>query len=131
MKWLPVLIIGFFSGISSVYAVDYFKMRLAADGYYWEKEEYPKKDMVLINLEVARNNSEWTKFVREKLPHRDPQYLGAFATIRTPAGPGEKGPECTIYTKNPEWIYEPEFVGHELLHCFYGNWHIKQDRSKR
>ena len=106
-------------------------MRLAADGYYWEREEYPKKEIVLIDLKVAENQLQWEEYVRSKLPLWDADNLGAFATVRTPDGPGERGDECTVYIKDPDWIYEPEFIGHELLHCFYGNWHKRQDRRKR
>jgi hypothetical protein len=24
---------------------------------------------------------------------------------------------------DPKVEYQPEFVGHEMLHCFYGQWH--------
>jgi len=31
--------------------------------------------------------------------------------------------KCTIYILNPAQIYMPEQMGHELMHCAYGNWH--------
>ena len=130
-KWINGFLTGLCCAATSVYAIDYYRMRLSADGYYWEKAEYPKKDLVLIDLQVAENEIEWDRMVRKKLPLYDPDSLGAFATIRTPDSPGPKGDECTVWIKDPEWIYEPEFIGHELLHCFYGNWHKRQDRSKR
>jgi hypothetical protein len=34
--------------------------------------------------------------------------------------------ECTMFIINPEERYVPEFIGHELTHCFYGQWHPTQ-----
>jgi hypothetical protein len=30
---------------------------------------------------------------------------------------------CEIHIVDPVQIYTPEYYGHEVLHCFYGNWH--------
>jgi len=34
----------------------------------------------------------------------------------------EKG-TCRIYVKDPAWIYEPEYIGHEVAHCIWGRFH--------
>lgn len=31
---------------------------------------------------------------------------------------------CNIHIVDPFYSYEPEIVGHEFLHCVYGQWHI-------
>jgi hypothetical protein len=31
--------------------------------------------------------------------------------------------KCTVHMMDPAVSYEPEFVGHEFLHCVYGQWH--------
>lgn len=31
--------------------------------------------------------------------------------------------KCTIHMIDPTVKYAPEFVGHEFLHCAYGQWH--------
>lgn len=33
--------------------------------------------------------------------------------------------ECVVHIVDPSYTYEPEIVGHEFLHCMYGQWHIK------
>lgn len=30
---------------------------------------------------------------------------------------------CTIHMLDPVVSHKPEYVGHELLHCIYGQWH--------
>lgn len=35
--------------------------------------------------------------------------------------------ECTVHIISPFISYEPEYIGHELLHCIYGNFHEDQD----
>lgn len=46
-----------------------------------------------------------------------PQRLYAFSKVNT----AKK--TCTIYTIDPSVSYQPEFIGHELMHCFHGAWH--------
>ena len=33
---------------------------------------------------------------------------------------------CTIVMIDPQVKYRPEFIGHELVHCIYGDWHHDQ-----
>lgn len=35
--------------------------------------------------------------------------------------------KCTIHMIDPAVKYQPEFVGHEFLHCVYGQWHTDND----
>lgn len=30
---------------------------------------------------------------------------------------------CELHAVDPQQLYMPEYYGHEILHCFYGNWH--------
>lgn len=30
---------------------------------------------------------------------------------------------CTIHIVDPKQVHAPQFIGHEVLHCVYGNWH--------
>lgn len=34
-----------------------------------------------------------------------------------------RGDICYVHIVDPRQCYRPEIAGHELLHCFYGNWH--------
>lgn len=41
------------------------------------------------------------------------------------ASPYVKGERrlCIIHMVDPKVSYKPEFIGHELAHCIYGDWH--------
>jgi hypothetical protein len=46
------------------------------------------------------------------------QAVRAFAVQdSSPLGP------CTVHIVDPKISYNPDYFGHEALHCFYGNWH--------
>lgn len=34
---------------------------------------------------------------------------------------------CIIHIVEPEKLYVPEFYGHEIMHCVYGDWHPGQN----
>lgn len=46
------------------------------------------------------------------------QSIRAFAV----QDPSIVGP-CTLHVVDPLVSYHPDYIGHEALHCFYGNWH--------
>lgn len=31
--------------------------------------------------------------------------------------------KCTVYVKDPDWVWEPELLGHEVAHCIWGRYH--------
>jgi hypothetical protein len=35
---------------------------------------------------------------------------------------------CVVHIVDPAVHYNPAFLGHEITHCLYGNFHFKQDR---
>jgi hypothetical protein len=37
---------------------------------------------------------------------------------------------CTIHMVDPSSHYAPEFVGHEFLHCVYGQWHTDNNSQQ-
>lgn len=100
-------------------------MRLSKDGYYFEKREYQKEE-ISVSVVVAKDRFEWKAYVRDKVgAFAEPSKLGAFAALRA------EDNECTIYIKDPDWVYEPEYIGHELAHCVFGDWHPRQTKSKK
>lgn len=58
---------------------------------------------------VQENDGSIVKFT--------PRTVMAFAVVRTGTT------KCTIYMVDPKVAYMPEYYGHELLHCMYGDWH--------
>jgi len=94
------------------------------DGYYFEKESFTRTEfpveVVLVKDEAAitaaikdRNNVHGTI---------DAKNVAAFSIIRM------SDPKCTIYMIDPKNKYEPEFIGHELVHCIYGVWHSEPQK---
>lgn len=129
MRFFQGFVVGsiFFAAMSQAYNWMPTKPKAkgyAADGYYFEEKEYVK-DTMTVEMVVAENRAEWTRFVRAKVgDDAEPRLLGAFAALQQDEN------SCTIYARDPEWLYEPEFIGHELLHCFYGDFHKKQTKQR-
>jgi hypothetical protein len=93
--------------------------KVGKDGYYFEKETFTRTyfpmEIVLmpsaaaLSAEIAkRNNVQGTVA---------PKNVAAFSVIR------QNDLTCTVYMVDPKVKYEPEFYGHELVHCIYGVWH--------
>lgn len=95
-----------------------------ADGYKFREKEY-QNDFVFVRVVVHGTPEELKAAARE---HSDPTVdytnLAAFSLL-------VKGhPElCEVHMLDPAITYEPEFVGHEFLHCVYGQWH-KDNKSR-
>ena len=92
------------------------------DGYYFEKPEYEQTE-VRVRLATTESQRELEQRAAErgvKLPKGD---LGAFALLSV------DGKSCTIYLIKPIERYQPEWLGHEVTHCFYGRWHPTQGHN--
>lgn len=104
MRWAIVLI-----GLALTMACD-SKPR-GADGYTfgeptWEQTDLRVRVVLVDSLEDLRRIG----------PKDQGRELYAFAKV-SPAG------ECTIYKVDSRRLYLPEWDGHELNHCIYGEWH--------
>jgi hypothetical protein len=88
------------------------------DGYYFEESTFfmPEFKTKIIMF----NDAEELIKEFEKTGKNTPKGLAAFAVIR----PNKM--ECDIYIIDPKKSYVPEFIGHELVHCLYGEWHQSQ-----
>lgn len=93
--------------------------QVAADGYSFGKKEYTK-DSVQIEIKTYKTQAEMQKALIEKNV-KNPDQIAAFSVLRPPYD------KCTIHMIDPAVDYEPEFVGHEFLHCVYGQWHTNND----
>lgn len=93
--------------------------RKGADGYYFEKESFTRTDFP-VEIVLVKSSAEMSKLIATKKNVQgtiEPKNVAAFSTIRI------HDPKCTIYMLDPKIQYEPEFIGHELVHCIYGVWH--------
>lgn len=70
---------------------------------------------VLIAVETYRSTEELQWAAEER--GMDPTDLQAFAHYREPTK------LCTIHIVDPAISLESDLLGHEMLHCFYGDWH--------
>jgi len=89
-----------------------------ADGYTFGQKQY-EKETVQINIVTYNSDEELSAIVKTKLRNTniDPKTVVAFSVL-VPSGD-----VCTIHMVDPSVSYRPEFVGHEFLHCVYGQWH--------
>jgi len=76
---------------------------------------------VQVSITTYRTRAELQTAARQ-MGAEDSPTLAAFSA-RT-----ESGSRCTIHTLDPAVRYEPAQVGHELYHCFFGNWHRESYR---
>ena len=97
--------------------------RVGADGYHWSKPEFTKSS-VEIRVILFKSRKELTEQYNamggevKKMPwmEKTPK-LNAFS------GFNRTRQTCDIFAIDPAVEYHPEDFGHELLHCFFGDWH--------
>lgn len=92
----------------------------STDGYFFEKGStlLPEKEIhVVMHHNIAELKAAYA--VTHASPVAEDRDLRAFSII---------GPKvCTIHVIDPKVTYMPEFVGHELVHCLYGEFHPSQN----
>lgn len=89
-----------------------------ADGYQFGKAQY-ERQQVQVNIITYQKQSD---LLKEAAMHgATSPTIVAFSVLRPPFD------TCTIHMIDPRVRYEPEFVGHEFLHCAYGQWHTNND----
>lgn len=91
---------------------------VGADGYSFGTKQY-EKTQVQVNVVTYESRADLLKVARSRGINSDS--LVAFTILRPPFD------TCTIHMVDPSVLYEPEFVGHEFLHCVYGQWHTDND----
>ena len=99
----------------------------ASDKYEFEQKEYTLLDQD-IQFVLISNEQEFNNLAREIVgPEFNADNLGAFSRLRlNRQDPNLAGSECIVYIKDPDWVYEPEYIGHEIAHCLFGKWHPSQ-----
>lgn len=99
------------------------KGKVGADEYRFETKEY-EHTSITVDIVLAENRAEFRRLAREHGLGKT-NAVGAAKGL-VPAAfsvlhPREK--QCTIYILDPEYSYEPEYIGHELAHCIWGRFH--------
>lgn len=83
------------------------------DGYEFSDPKDPRST-ITVTVKVYPDY----KSVREAV-----MALGVKAVPKVWAFSVVKGNTCTIHMIDPNKDYRPELIGHEYLHCVYGQWH--------
>lgn len=92
--------------------------KVGKDGYKFEKETFLRTEFPVEIILFPTEQALQTAFkARTGSTHNAAKNVAAFAVIR------KADPTCTIYMLDPKTNYQPEFIGHELVHCIYGEWH--------
>ena len=94
------------------------------DGYYFEKETFTRTEFP-VEVVLVKDAAAITAAIKERNNIHgtiEPKNVAAFSVIRM------NDPKCTIYMIDPKNKYEPEFIGHEFVHCIYGAWHSEPQK---
>ena len=83
------------------------------DGYRFGTKQYERSN-VQVNIVTYKSTPEFEKVLQK---YDLPATTAAFSVLTPPYD------TCTIHMLDPTVAYEPEYVGHEFLHCAYGQWH--------
>jgi hypothetical protein len=83
-----------------------------ADGYTFGTKQYQQNN---VQITVVTYSSE--QELQKAATRYKTNNIAAFSVLTPPFD------KCTIHMIDPAVSYQPEFVGHEFLHCVYGQWH--------
>lgn len=87
------------------------------DRYFFTSKQYQKK-RVIIDLVLYNNYDEIAvEAAKHGLVVGEDEYIVAFSLDTL------KGNRCEIHMLDPAIAYRPEFAGHEMHHCFFGQFH--------
>jgi hypothetical protein len=95
------------------------KKNIGADGYYFEQETFTHTSFP-VEVVLVQTDEEMIKLIREAKNVQgevDPKLVAAFSSIRPTDG------RCKVYMIDPKVRYDPQWIGHEFVHCVYGIWH--------
>ena len=83
------------------------------DGYTFAATNDPRPT-VIVTYRVYPDFKALRAAAKEAGIGNVPQ-VGAFST--------QNGNVCVIHSIDPKRDYRPDLIGHEYLHCVYGQWH--------
>ena len=87
----------------------------ASDGYTFDKQDFYRDD---IHVKIVQfDNRKEFEAEAARVGIENTSVVMAFTTVSL------SEPVCTIRVMNIPNDYEPKWIGHELIHCMYGNFH--------
>jgi hypothetical protein len=90
------------------------------DGYRFEGAEYQRSTVSVQFIGVA---------TQAELEAHGRRYGVSLKKARLKGFAVRLGSTCAIYMVDPKIQYEPEFLGHELTHCIFGDFHPEQSKG--
>lgn len=94
-----------------------------SDGYYFLRKSVDRKE---IRVKIVTYSTVYALQEALKAHMGDDAKYRSVRTSRTVAFSVLELPDydvCTIHMVDPEKVYQPDLIGHEFLHCVYGQWH--------
>lgn len=102
------------------------KTNTGKDGYQFGQKQY-EMNHVTIDVVVHKTQQEMTQAALLHDPFlANPNSVAAFSIIYK----APNNDKCIIHMIDPSISYQPEFIGHEFLHCVYGQWHTDNNSLK-
>lgn len=91
--------------------------RTGSDGYTFHEKQYTQ-EKITVELVLYPTREELDRETEKRKLGSDTATVVAFTMLYK-----NDPSRCTIHMIDPSVHYQPEFVGHEFLHCVYGQWH--------
>jgi hypothetical protein len=98
--------------------------KIGADGYKFGEKQYTQNELGVKVITYSTRADFNKELKRRDLLTKDGEIM-AFSVLFT-----EAPNLCVIHMVDPAVEYKPEFVGHEFLHCVYGQWHTNNKSFK-
>ena len=107
----------------------YYGRNTGTDDYYFERKQYEDLDQV-FKFTIIRDRAEWNRLLNKYHGRKlNKKKLRAWTVLErdvTEDGDFNDAISCHVFMRDPEWVWEPEVLGHEIAHCLWGEWHTIQ-----
>lgn len=88
----------------------------ATDGFEFKRKEW-ESPVLTVKVELYDNMKDLKAAAASKAGHwYGNAKVYAWSTVRADG-------KCTIHIIDPERVYKPEYIGHEIMHCWAGRFH--------
>lgn len=102
-----------------------FRSKVGDDNYTFEMKQFTAKKMVITTVEY-KNEKEFAEAYETKTKQSYKRENNRVIAAWTEYVYKNDVNTCTIHIMDPFYSYEPDFMGHELAHCMYGQFHPSQ-----
>jgi hypothetical protein len=86
-----------------------------ADGYQFAGKEYDLPTVTVTLVQHPDAGSLRAAAAKAGAPIEGDREIMAWSVLH--------GATCTVHVIDPAASYQPQWLGHEIAHCFWGRWH--------